>query len=291
MGLDTAAVMFLCGAKQFGVDFSTTITLGRQWFFPEVNTLGRVLSVLGVPDDPATFLERNEYSEPFFSRLGARDVSSMDISDYEGATHIHDMNLPLPADLRGRFSVVHDSGTLEHVFNIVQALRNCMEMVAVGGCFTQVSNANNYMGHGFWQISPELIYRAFSPANGFRVETVLLHEVVPGGAWYFALDPDQVRRRVELCNARPTYILTIARKLAEAEVFATTPQQSDYVGVWTDTEEKHRPTLPSLPGIRKRLPRPLKRFLKDRLVLPRLGFDQPCFRRLDEDDVLRGKLA
>ena len=156
----------------------------------------------------------------------------MDVSNYESATHIQDMNLPIPDDLRERFSVVHDGGTLEHVFNIPQALKNCMEMVRVGGCFLQVNVANNFMGHGFWQFSPEMIYRVFCPDNGYRVEVVLLHEVVPGGASYIVRDPDQIHRRVELCNRRPTYILTVAKRIAAAKIFASLPQQSDYVVVW-----------------------------------------------------------
>jgi hypothetical protein len=292
MGLDTAAVMFLCGAKAMGVDFSDTATIGRQWFFPAVGALEKVFSTLGVPRDAGQFLRENTYSEDFFSLLGAQQTSSVDISDFEGATHIHDMNMPLPDDLRGRFSVVHDSGTLEHVFHFNQALKNCMEMIAVGGHFTQVSNANNYMGHGFWQISPELIYRVFSPPNGFRVETVLLHEAVPGGDWYFASDPEQVRYRVQLCNARPTYILTVAKKVAEVEIFASMPQQSDYVAAWNADADAHRPpTPPSLSWLRKRIPRPIKRFLKDRLILSEMGFRQTCYRRLDEDALLRGKLT
>ena len=214
----------------------------------------------------------------------------MDISDFEGATHIHDMNLPLPDDLRGRFSVVHDSGTLEHVFHFVQAMKNCMEMVAVGGHFSQVSNANNYMGHGFWQISPELIYRVFSPANGFQVETVLLHEVVPGGRWYVASDPEKFHGRVQLCNSRPTYILTLARKVAQVEIFATVPQESDYASAWKSSESWRPPSRPSYSGLRKRIPRPVKRFLKDALVYRKMGFRQRCFRRIDEDALLRGKL-
>jgi hypothetical protein len=291
MGLDTAAVMFLCGAKAAGVDFSSTAMIGRQWFFPEVGALARVFSALGVPRDADQFLRENHYSENFFSLLGARQISSVDVSDFEGATHIHDMNLPLPDALRGQFSLVHDSGTLEHVFHFVQALKNCMEMVALGGHFTQVSNANNWMGHGFWQISPELIYRAFSPANGFHIETVLLHEVVPGGGWYFALDPEQVRNRVQLCNSRPTYILTAAKKVAQVEIFASTPQQSDYASVWNASADLFHPRPPSFSGLRKRIPRPIKRFLKDRLILPKRGFRQKCYRRIDEDALLRGKLS
>jgi hypothetical protein len=291
MGLDTAAVMFLCGIKAMDVDFSNTVTIGRQWFFPEVKALERVFAVLRVPHHADRFLKENEYSDNFFSLLGAEQVSSVDMSDFEGATHIHDMNQPLPDDLRGRFSVVHDSGTLEHVFHFPQAMKNCMEMVAVGGHFTQVSNANNYMGHGFWQISPELIYRVFSPANGFQIKTVLLHEVVPGGGWYFASDPAQFGDRIQLCNSRPTYILTAAKKVAQVDIFASMPQQSDYARAWSASVGAPRLGLPSRSGLRKRIPRPIKRFLKDKLIFPKLGFRQDCYRRIDEDALLRGKLS
>ena len=108
-------------------------------------------------------------------------VSSVDASDYERATHIHDFNQPLPASLANRFSVVHDGGTIEHVFNIPQAFKNCMEMVRVGGHFIQVNVANNYMGHGFWQFCPELIYRIFSRENGFQIKAVLMHETCDRG--------------------------------------------------------------------------------------------------------------
>jgi hypothetical protein len=291
MGLDTAAVLFLCGAKRAGVDFSNTVTIGRQWFFPEVEALRRVFSVLGIPRDAYQFLQENEYSEKFFTLLGAQQISSVDASDFEGATHIHDMNMPLHEDLRGRFSVVHDSGTLEHIFNFPMALKNCMEMVAAGGHFTQVSNANNFMGHGFWQISPELIYRVFSPANGFLVETVLLHELVPGGGWYFASDPEEFRHRVELCNSRPTCILTVAKRVAHVEVFASMPQQSDYASAWTNAKvTRFRPWMPTESGLRTRIPRPIRRFLKDRWILPKTGFQQTCYRRVDEDALIRGKL-
>ena len=72
MGLDTAAVMFLCGAKNLGVDFSSPCMIGRQWFFPDEAALQRVFSVIDVRRDAAQFLQENDYSENFFSLLGAR---------------------------------------------------------------------------------------------------------------------------------------------------------------------------------------------------------------------------
>ena len=105
-------------------------------------------------------------------------------------------------------------------------------MVRVGGHFTQLTVANNFMGHGFWQISPELIYRIFTPSNGYRVVCVLLHEVMQDGAWYLVRDPKDIGHRVELCNSVPTYILTIAKRINVTEIFAEMPQQSDYVAEW-----------------------------------------------------------
>ena len=204
MGLDTSSIMFLCAARSMGVDFGSTAMVGRQSFWPDEAALRRVFSVLGIDRDAADFLRQHEYGEEFFSLLGAHHVDSVDLSPYERATILHDMNLPLPVELRERFTLVYDGGTLEHVFNIPQAFKNCMEMVRVGGHFTQVNVANNFAGHGFWQFSPELIFRMFSEQNGFRLEAVLMHEVTPGGAWYLVSDPDDLRQRVQLCNDQPT---------------------------------------------------------------------------------------
>jgi len=299
-----------------GVDFADTLMIGRQTFWPDAAALRRVFDVLGVDHDADQFAQQNKYAEPFFSLLGASEISSLDVSAYEKASIIHDMNLPVPPDLRERFSVVHDGGTIEHVFNIPQALKNCMEMVRVGGHFTQVNVANNYMGHGFWQFSPELIFRAFSADNGYQIEAVLLHEVVPGGAWYRVSDPDEIRSRVELCNDQPPYILTIARRIAKTEIFARPPQQSDYVALWDRTLNPPAPTpTPQQSAAsatngnghtaaatwRSYLPGPLKRSIKSVASVARQlrgeddtkikrGFDGCGYRRIAEDDLLRGKL-
>ncbi len=300
MGLDTSSIMFLCAARSMGVDFGSTAMVGRQSFWPDEAALRRVFSVLGIDRDAADFLRQHEYGEEFFSLLGAHHVDSVDVSPYERATILHDMNLPLPIELRERFTLVYDGGTLEHVFNIPQAFKNCMEMVRVGGHFTQVNVANNFAGHGFWQFSPELIFRMFSEQNGFRLEAVLMHEVTPGGAWYLVSDPDDLRQRVQLCNDQPTYILTIAKRFDRAPIFARTPQQSDYVNLWdrslNDTPQVHEA------GWRHYIPPSVKQLLKSLLgrvyhrprdgCWPTLapGFSPKAYRVISEDDLLRGRL-
>ena len=53
----------------------------------------------------------------------------------------------VPDTLRRRYDLVYDGGSIEHVFNLPVALRNCMDMLAVGGhyiCNTATNNYNTY---------------------------------------------------------------------------------------------------------------------------------------------------
>jgi hypothetical protein len=130
--------------------------------------------------------------------------------------------------------MVIDGGTLEHVFDFRQAAINVSKLLKVGGHVISVTPCNNFMGHGFYQFSPELFYRVFSPENGFEVESMVLAEVNADGDWFEAADPDVARARVTLVNGARTYLMMRARKTGEVEMFAKTPQQSDYSVLWQD---------------------------------------------------------
>ena len=69
MGLDCAAVKFLCGAKSLGVDFARTIMVGRQGFYPNYDTLERTSAVLGISRHAIAMLESSQFGEPFFTLL------------------------------------------------------------------------------------------------------------------------------------------------------------------------------------------------------------------------------
>ncbi len=237
MGLDNTAAQTLCGARSAGADFSSTLMIGRQWLQADpglVADIGRLHGAVA----PAPASDR-PFAEPFFEMLGAQRVDSLDFSTFEGATIQHDLNQPIPDKLYANYDLVFDGGSLEHVFDFPLALKSCMEMVRPGGHFVQVSNANNFMGHGFWQISPELMYRSMSPANGFEAIAVMVRELRQGGRssdrrgkFHIARDPDELGWRVELVNRRRTYIITIAKRVGGGPVFAKPPQQSDYQRLW-----------------------------------------------------------
>jgi hypothetical protein len=279
-------------ARARGVVFTDLAVIGRQAFLPDRKSLREALHALSPGCDPSTLLrESNGYGEPFYRLLGAKEICSVDASSYENATYIHDMNRPVPDDLKDRFSAVHDGGTLEHVFNFPQAIKNCMEMVRVGGHFIQVGVANNYMGHGFYQYSPELLYRIFSEDNGYAIDAVLLHDFMASNKWYLAYDPKAVGWRIEVWNRRPLYILTIAKRVARVPIFLTYPQQSDYETIWQRDRAADQPR--TLTGrIRRRVPAGIKRVGRS-LYRHLIGgaFRRDFFKRIPERDVVLGRFG
>jgi len=176
--------------------------------------------------------------------LGAGSIEALDYSDYEGAQLLHDMNQPVAEDMVGRFDVVYDGGTLEHIFNFPTAIANLMRMTKVGGRVFMSTPANNFFGHGFYQFSPELMFRVFAPENGFEIRTVQVletrypsPELSRNRIAYEVADPAAVHGRVGLLTKRPVLMLVEARKLEHKRLFAHMPLQSDYVAGWKAAQD------------------------------------------------------
>lgn len=240
MGFDVNGVHFLLTAKASGVNFERVAMIGRQKMHLLAKDLGALMSDFGCSSDEAgaqAMLDADQrFAEPFLRSLGANEIISLDASDYENATHVHDMNLPIPDSLKAGYSVVIDGGSLEHVFNFPVAIKNCMEMVEVGGYYLGITPANNFMGHGFYQFSPELYYRVFSPPNGFIMESVIIFENESTAQWVKLSDPDVLGRRVEMVNSKPAYMLIQARRVSGKKIFEQFPQQSDYSATWKKSD-------------------------------------------------------
>lgn len=234
MGLDINGIRLLLVAKRLGADFESVVTIGRQGLYVTNNKLKKEFSDFDIPYKENAAASDHGYSEKFFSLLGAQTTQSIDNSDYEAATIIHDMNNPLPEVLKGRFSVVVDAGTLEHVFNYPVAIKNCMELLREGGVFISITPANNFMGHGFYQFSPELFFSVFTHENGFDFVKLYISEIYDDSQWYEVGKPKGGNAgRVTLINHEPTHLMCIARRSDSAcEPFKKTPQQTDYVEAW-----------------------------------------------------------
>jgi SAM-dependent methyltransferase len=236
VGLNTNIIRLLFEAKASGVAFDRTLTIGRQFLSSHPIVFADLAAMFGYPREAPQWLDTaaQAFAEPFFSLLGAKEVASMDYSDYEGATFVHDLNQPIHSTMRGRFDVVIDGGTLEHVFDFPTAIKNCMDLVKVDGRFLIFTPANNYCGHGFYQFSPELFFRLFSQENGFAVERAVIWEEKPDPLFYAVIDPAKAGERIEVSNEHPTLMMVQARKYRDVERLVT-PLQSDYSNLWEAT--------------------------------------------------------
>lgn len=255
MGVDAASLRFLMLAAQTGVRFERTLMLGRQNLHCAPWEIDLALSDLGRSCTDRDALSASmPYAESLFGWLGAHQVDSMDASDYESATIVHSLNEPIPPELANQFTLVFDGGTLEHVFDVRVAWANAMELVAPGGHLISVTTANNHLGHGFYQFSPELIFRVFSAENGFELEGVFLYEQTSKGSdrseVFEVRDPAELGRRVILVNSHSTLMLIRARKTAAVKPFEAPAIQSDYAAKWTETSTS---TVRASSGLRERI--------------------------------------
>lgn len=239
MGMEYDITDLLIKLRSQGVSFESVLTLGHQDYVATVKGTRALFAKYGVP---CTWVPPNPYPKNFadglFAALGAKRIESLDITPAEHATIIHDLNNPVPETLHNQFDIVLDAGTLEHVFNIPQGLYNCMRMVRIGGKFIVETPANNFMGHGFYQFSPELFFSLLSSQNGFRVDSLMVVESSPRHRMLEAVPPDEARQRFETTTFWRTTLICVATKLADVPF--STPQQSDYANA-SQQVGGHRP--------------------------------------------------
>jgi hypothetical protein len=228
---------------RFGGFEGPVMTLGNQDLFASEADLRTMFAEVGVtPREPAEvplhtspvlrefFGEKSQdyvHARVFFDMLGLDGYADLDKFPDDEPVIRHDLNDPVPDDLRGRFGLVLDGGTIEHVFDIAQALRNVVAMVRVGGCVVQF-NPHWHPDHGFYSLNPCLFYDFFG-ACGFDEMTCYVlqgdlrnvldpqpcFEYRPGMEYQHLLDPE---RTPVLCFA--------ARKVAD--VPTVNPTQDFY---------------------------------------------------------------
>jgi len=197
----------------------------------EIVTLGRCsnlltasqLRVAGIPEHFA----KDQFADSLLLHLGAKSVESYDNSDFEGATHIADFNKPLPP--HRQYDTVIDFGMIEHVYDIAQALKNMRDLCRDGGQILHVAPANNFCGHGFWQISPELFFTLYSAGNGFDSTEVFITKVRGHKPWYSVIPPAN-GQRAHVSSAVPLFVICRTKKRKDEQSFVV--QQSDYLHLW-----------------------------------------------------------
>ncbi|QTN32006.1 hypothetical protein HZ994_06575 [Akkermansiaceae bacterium] len=263
MGLERIGAATFLSMKGRGIPMGSLLTFGRQHFavsprdVRDVPGLSEIMAA-----NPELTLGGDAFAEPFFKAVGVGTVESMDASAYESCSLLHDLNNPIPEEWHGRYDIVFDGGTLEHVFHFPNAIANAMNLVKVGGVFVSATPSNNYNGHGFYQFSPELFFRLFNGVNGFRVLMMALSESAGRKRIFRVQDPADLGRRISFPGDGPLELVMIAQRCDPSPALSAPPYQSDYSATWKQGTAKAGPGAAASP-----LRRCLRGILPERLLV------------------------
>lgn len=234
-----------------GIDihvFNFVKRLSKQRSLGNVLTIGR--QSLSLPNDYMTaqfsefVINTDSYCELLLQAMGATDVASVDYSDYEGPTFVGDLSSKL--DLGREFDTIIDSGSLEHVFDVASAFRNCIGFCKVGGRVIHILPVNNLSGHGFWQFNSDLIHSIYSEKNGFKDTVVYYASGINFSNWYKVPKPSP-GSRVNVASVEPIILLSVSEKFRHVENLQVF--QPFYARAWSETNASLEGSPPPHPII------------------------------------------
>lgn len=207
---------------------------------PEIHISDLVSSKLGIKflngydldDKKAQISSAVQFVKPNF---GVTEVDFLDMSNYEGANIIQDLNFEVSAELHGKYDTVVDLGTVEHVFDVKQALTNIQSLLKLDGRAIHVNPTSSQSGHGLYQFSPDLYDVWYSEERGFLNTEIYIARV---NQWdrYFIWKPSADTRRIQFRSSTPTYCLAVSQKSNKSsDMRSEHANQREYQARWDGT--------------------------------------------------------
>lgn len=240
MGLALPALRILAKEHKRTPFNGPILTIGRQCIYATVEEITAMLHNEGlqphaIPEDeslktniPAWKNSPNQkYTSDrvFFTLLTGSPCLALDVSDYEGAEYIWDLNQKIPEHWTHTFHTVIDSGSLEHVFNISQALINMNKLTKPDGKIIHITPANNYLEHGFYQFSPTLFIDYYGANNFKKISCSIIEQSIwDGNTGWRAWSWNNERPYTNLITSKMTALFVSAEK-GEESTELIIPQQ------------------------------------------------------------------
>ncbi|WP_420263652.1 hypothetical protein [Candidatus Magnetominusculus dajiuhuensis] len=160
------------------------VTYGVQGVEGQYSDVRKILSMEGykyrdidkdsIIMDNITHFGKTIHQSVLFNMLGFDVVDSIDVSARENPTHVLNLNKPIEQTLHCRYDMVYDGGTAEHCFNITEVLSNTVRLLKAGGIVIHHLPISGYLEHGYYQISPSLLFDFYN-ANDFTDIEAKIH--------------------------------------------------------------------------------------------------------------------
>ena len=236
--------------------------------FGDTLSLGKISNLINKEDFKNLGISESKdtYSDKILLKnFDIKSLSFLDYSKFEGAEIIHDLNLPIKETIK-QFDTIIDFGTSEHIFDIIQNLKNISALCKIGGKIIHSLPANNNCGHGFWQFSPELFFNLYQKKNGYSDTEIYLVNLHDKKNWYI-VNPQKIGERLELNSKEPLYIFVKTKKI-DKNIF-TNIHQSDYVHQWSPAEN-NLIKKSKLSRLNKKIKDSIKKFIKNIFFLKKI---------------------
>lgn len=229
MGIDYTGCEAVFRSLQYVKNKRQLLTLGRQGIHTHPQDIDAFLAKYHFPHLQGNY--HWGFCETFFTDLGFERVVSVDNSDYEGASIIHNMNTPIPHDAP-KYDYILDAGTTEHIFNTPQVCENIIQLLNVGGIYVSITPNNNLSGHGIYQFSPEFYLSAFSRPYGMEVQELYLAKVGSGFDTWIDVnnlrDCEAGRNTSRFYSNDHVYVIAIIRKISDDRLSLLTHSPNQY---------------------------------------------------------------
>lgn len=111
-----------------------------------------------------------------FALLGITNVHALDVTDYENAEVIHNLNFPIAKNLENQYDYIIDGGTFDHLFDIKTAFENITQMLKDNGTLLMWNGASNFTGAAYISYAPDFFWDYFIE-NKFTDVRVYLAEL------------------------------------------------------------------------------------------------------------------
>ena len=176
MGLGIAAIKLYLELYQRGIltNVQSVMDMGSQELHLTKVRFDELVRAAGISNyDDSGFSELEKWPESrgtsarnFYRLLGIDEYQCIDLSGAYNAIR-HDLNLPFTdTSLYGRFDMVTDQGTNEHVFNIAETYQTMHRLCKAGGILV-VSQAV-YGGNGFHNFDLSF-FETMAAANNYLI--------------------------------------------------------------------------------------------------------------------------
>lgn len=189
-------------------------------------------------------LDKGVFAEDFLYNLGATNIKSLDVSNFENAELIHNLNESIEnsevSKFKSSFDLVLDYGSSEHVFQAAQSICNSINLLKVGGFLNMVLPICGWLEHGFYQFSPNF----FRAIDGKYLSLIQMYIYDPYGKKIIIFDSKKLPNLTFYEKLEGRFLCwTVYKKISEIDEkdFLYNTQQGVYKRAWNNKVENIKP--------------------------------------------------